>query len=40
VLGEVLKSGGEVYGLSPLVIAFGPSVLVLGVAAISFARLR
>jgi lipopolysaccharide export system permease protein len=40
VLGEVLKSGGEVYGLSPLFIAFAPSALLLVVAAIAFLRVR
>jgi lipopolysaccharide export system permease protein len=40
VLGEVLKTGGEVYGLQPLVIAFAPCALLLLVTAIAFSRIR
>jgi len=40
VIGEVLTSGGEVYGLAPLVIAWAPSALLLLVTAVAFARVR
>jgi lipopolysaccharide export system permease protein len=40
VLGEVLTTGGQVYELPPLVIAFAPSALVLLVTAVAFARVR
>lgn len=37
---EVLASGGEVYGLNPLVIAWAPSALLVVVTAVAFARIR
>ena len=40
VSGQVLTSGGEVYGLDPLVIAWAPSALLLLVTAVAFARIR
>ena len=40
VLGQVLESGGEVYGLQPLVIAFGPSVLLFMATVVALARVR
>jgi lipopolysaccharide export system permease protein len=40
VLGEVLTSGGEVYGLPPLVIAFAPSALLLFVTGVAVTRIR
>jgi lipopolysaccharide export system permease protein len=40
VFGEVLTSGGEVYGLSPVAVAWAPSALLAVVTAIAFARLR
>jgi lipopolysaccharide export system permease protein len=40
VAGEVMTSGGEVYGLDPLVIAWAPTVLVALVMAFAFARIR
>jgi lipopolysaccharide export system permease protein len=40
VAGEVLTSGGEVYGLDPLVIAWAPSTLLMLVTAGAFARIR
>jgi lipopolysaccharide export system permease protein len=40
VAGQVLTSGGEVYGLDPLVIAWAPSALLLIVTAVAFARVR
>lgn len=40
VFGEVLTSGGEVYGLSPVAVAWAPSALLAVVAAVAFARIR
>lgn len=40
VFGEVLTSGGEVYGLSPVAVAWAPSAMLAVAAAIAFARLR
>jgi lipopolysaccharide export system permease protein len=40
VAGEVLTSGGEVYGLNPLVIAWAPTALVMLVTAVAFTRIR
>jgi lipopolysaccharide export system permease protein len=40
VAGEVLTSGGAVYGLDPRVIAWAPSALLLLVTAFAFARIR
>jgi lipopolysaccharide export system permease protein len=40
VLGEVFITGGEVYGLPPLAIAFAPSAVVLLVGAVAFLRIR
>ncbi len=40
VAGEVLKSGGEVYGLDPLVIAWAPTAILLLIASVAFARIR
>jgi lipopolysaccharide export system permease protein len=40
VAGQVLASGGEVYGLDPLVIAWAPSALLVLVTAVAFARIR
>lgn len=40
VLGQVLTTGGEVYGLPPLVIAFAPGALLVIVTAVAFARVR
>ena len=40
VAGEVLTSGGEVYGLDPLVIAWAPSALLMLVTVVAFARIR
>jgi lipopolysaccharide export system permease protein len=37
---QVLASGGEVYGLHPLVIAWAPSAFLLLVTAVAFARIR
>lgn len=38
VLGQVLTTGGEVYGLPPLVIAFAPCGLLAVVTAVAFTR--
>ena len=38
--GQVLTSGGEVYRLDPLLIAWAPTVLLVLVASIAFARIR
>lgn len=40
VAGQVLTSGGEVYGVDPLVIAWAPTVLLLLVTSFAFARIR
>jgi lipopolysaccharide export system permease protein len=40
VIGEVLTSGGEVYGFQPLVIAWAPTTLLLLATAVAFARVR
>ena len=40
VAGQVLKSGGEVYGLDPLIIAWAPTVILLLIASVAFARIR
>jgi lipopolysaccharide export system permease protein len=40
VTGEVLTNGGAVYGLDPLVIAWTPTVLLVLVTAVAFARIR
>lgn len=40
VAGEVLTSGGEVYGLHPLVVAWAPTALLLLVTTVAFARIR
>jgi lipopolysaccharide export system permease protein len=40
VAGEVLTSGGEVYGLDPLIVAWGPTALLVLVTAVAFARVR
>ena len=40
VAGQVLTSGGEVYGLDPLVIAWAPTAVLILIAAVSFARIR
>lgn len=40
VFGEVLTSGGEVYGLSPVVVAWAPSALLAVAATVAFARIR
>lgn len=40
VAGEVLTNGGAVYGLDPLVIAWGPTALLVVVTAVAFARVR
>lgn len=40
VAGEVLTSGGEVYGLDPLVIAWAPTVLLVLVTGVAFSRIR
>jgi lipopolysaccharide export system permease protein len=40
VLGEVLVSGGEVYDLDPLVVAWAPSAALLVITVIAFARAR
>lgn len=40
VAGEVLTSGGEVYGLDPLIIAWAPTVLLLLIVTVAFARIR
>jgi lipopolysaccharide export system permease protein len=40
VAGQVLTSGGEVYGVDPLVIAWAPTVLLVLVASFLFARIR
>lgn len=40
VAGQVLTSGGEVYGLDPLVIAWAPTALLVLVTAVAFARIR
>ena len=40
VAGEVLTNGGAVYGLDPLVIAWGPSALLMLVTVVAFARIR
>jgi lipopolysaccharide export system permease protein len=40
VAGEVFTSGGEVYGLDPLIIAWGPTVLLVLVTSVAFARVR
>jgi lipopolysaccharide export system permease protein len=40
VAGEVLTSGGEVYGLDPLVIAWAPTAVLIVIAAVAFARIR
>lgn len=40
VAGQVLTSGGEVYGLDPLVIAWAPTALLILITAVAFARIR
>lgn len=40
VAGQVLTSGGEVYGLHPLVIAWAPTAVLVLVTAAAFARIR
>jgi lipopolysaccharide export system permease protein len=40
VAGEVLTSGGAVYGLNPLIIAWAPTALLTLIAAVAFARIR
>jgi lipopolysaccharide export system permease protein len=40
VLGAVLVSGGEVYDIDPLVVAWAPSAALLIVALVAFARIR
>jgi lipopolysaccharide export system permease protein len=40
VAGEVLTSGGEVYRLDPLIIAWAPTALLMLVASIAFTRIR
>jgi lipopolysaccharide export system permease protein len=40
VAGQVLKSGGEVYGLDPLIIAWAPTAILLLIASVAFARIR
>jgi lipopolysaccharide export system permease protein len=40
VAGQVLTSGGEVYGLDPLVIAWAPTGLLMLVTVVAFARVR
>jgi lipopolysaccharide export system permease protein len=40
VAGQVLTSGGEVYGVDPLVIAWAPTALLLLVTSFAFARIR
>lgn len=40
VAGEVLTSGGEVYGLHPLVIAWAPTVLLMLATAFALSRVR
>jgi lipopolysaccharide export system permease protein len=40
VTGGVLTSGGEVYGLDPVAIAWAPTVLLMLVTAVAFARIR
>jgi lipopolysaccharide export system permease protein len=40
VAGEVLKSGGEVYGLDPLIIAWAPTAFLILVTALALSRVR
>jgi lipopolysaccharide export system permease protein len=40
VIGEVLASGGEVYNLDPLVVAWAPSGLLLAVTTVALLRAR
>lgn len=40
VAGEVLTSGGEVYGLDPRVIAWAPTAVLVLVTAVAFQRIR
>lgn len=40
VAGEVLTSGGEVYGLPPLVIAWAPTAFLMLITAFAFSRIR
>jgi lipopolysaccharide export system permease protein len=40
VAGQVLTSGGEVYRVDPLLIAWAPTVLLMLVASIAFVRIR
>lgn len=40
VLGEVLQSGGEVFSLDPLVVAFAPSAVLLVITLVAMARVR
>jgi lipopolysaccharide export system permease protein len=37
---QVLKSGGEVYGLDPLVIAWAPTAVLVVVTGVAFSRIR
>jgi len=40
VAGQVLTSGGEVYRLDPLIVAWAPTALLLLVTAVAFSRIR
>ena len=40
VVGQVLASGGEVYGVDPLVVAWAPSAVLLLITTVSIARAR
>jgi lipopolysaccharide export system permease protein len=40
VLGEVLESGGEVFNLDPLVVAWAPSAVLLLITLVALARVR
>jgi len=39
-IGQVLASGGEVYGLQPLVVAWAPSSVLLLITIVAVARAR
>jgi hypothetical protein len=40
LLTQTLENSGQVYGLNPLLVAWGPTALLAGIAAVAILRLR
>jgi lipopolysaccharide export LptBFGC system permease protein LptF len=40
LLTQTLENSGQIYGINPLLVAFGPTALLIGIATVAIWRVR